>query len=291
MSKLKKLSRSQLLELLVKQGEQLDKTKAALEAAQERAAHQERIARLAEKAVSRLAGILEAAQLAQEQYNDALAELKVQMGLTVPGGKASEPKEPPMLPVIPVGMEEPIIQVADAASVFAPASEATAQPIVTPIVESAPEPVVPVAAATAEPVVAPLAEPVFKVVADSVVESVVEPAAEATAEPTEPTTEPTGEPIVKPIPEPVAEPIVEQVAEPTLEPQAKQVAEPASKLAAESFPYAEALFSASAASSKHAHGMHGGRGAHGAHASVAAMVSDEPVSRESLREEVVYERR
>lgn len=236
MSKLKKLSRSQLLELLVKQGEQLDKTKAALEAAQERAAHQERIARLAEKAVSRLAGILEAAQLAQEQYNDALAELKVQMGLTVPGGKASEPKEPPMLPVIPVGMEEPIIQIADAASVFAPASEAT-------------------------------------------------------AEPTEPTTEPTGEPIVKPIPEPVAEPIVEQVAEPTLEPQAKQVAEPASKSAAESFPYAEALFSASAASSKHAHGMHDGRGAHGAHASVAAMVSDEPVFRESLREEVVYERR
>lgn len=71
----------ELLQLLVEQGEQLEKTQEALHAAEERARQQERVARLAEDAVSKLAGVLEAAQIAQTQYTDKLRELKVQMGL------------------------------------------------------------------------------------------------------------------------------------------------------------------------------------------------------------------
>ncbi len=78
---LKNLGRAELLELLVQQGEQLDATKEALAAAEERAANQERIARLAEEAVTRLHGIMEAASLAKEQYFIALGEVKAQMGI------------------------------------------------------------------------------------------------------------------------------------------------------------------------------------------------------------------
>lgn len=71
----------ELLELLVEQGEQLERTQEALVAAETRATQQERIARLAEDAISRLAGILEAAQLVQFQYSTKLRELKAEMGL------------------------------------------------------------------------------------------------------------------------------------------------------------------------------------------------------------------
>lgn len=78
---LRKLDRLELLELLVEQGEQLERTQEALVAAETRATQQERIARLAEDAISRLAGILEAAQLVQFQYSTKLRELKAEMGL------------------------------------------------------------------------------------------------------------------------------------------------------------------------------------------------------------------
>ena len=80
-NQLKRLNRLELLELLVEQGEQLERTQQALAVAEARAAHQERIARLAEDAAARLSGILEAAQLAQSQYNQNLRELKAQMGI------------------------------------------------------------------------------------------------------------------------------------------------------------------------------------------------------------------
>lgn len=80
--KLSKLSRVELLELLVEQGEQLERVQAELEVMENRAACQEKIARLAENAVSRLAGVLEAAQLVQTQYTQSLQELKAQMGVT-----------------------------------------------------------------------------------------------------------------------------------------------------------------------------------------------------------------
>ena len=78
---LRKLDRLELLELLVEQGEQLERAQEALAAAETRATQQERIARLAEDAISRLAGILEAAQLVQFQYSTKLRELKAEMGL------------------------------------------------------------------------------------------------------------------------------------------------------------------------------------------------------------------
>ena len=78
---LRKLDRIELLEILVKQGEQLEATQEALQAAETRAAQQERIARLAEDAISRLAGVLEAAQLVQFQYSEKLHDLKTEMGL------------------------------------------------------------------------------------------------------------------------------------------------------------------------------------------------------------------
>lgn len=81
-NQLKKLSRVELLELLVEQGEQLESTQEKLAVMEARAAHQERIARLAEDAAARLSGILEAAQLAQAQYMQNLRELKAQMGVT-----------------------------------------------------------------------------------------------------------------------------------------------------------------------------------------------------------------
>lgn len=80
-NQLKRLNRLELLELLVQQGEQLERTQEALAVAEARAAHQERIARLAEDAAARLSGILEAAQLAQSQYNQNLRDLKAQMGI------------------------------------------------------------------------------------------------------------------------------------------------------------------------------------------------------------------
>lgn len=79
--KLPKLNRVELLELLVEQGEQLERTQEELARAQAQAALQERIARLAEDAMARLAGMLEAAQLAQRQYMQNLRELKVEMGI------------------------------------------------------------------------------------------------------------------------------------------------------------------------------------------------------------------
>lgn len=78
---LRKLDRLELLELLVEQGEQLERTQDALAAAETRATQQERIARLAEDAISKLAGILEAAQLVHLQYTSQLRELKAEMGL------------------------------------------------------------------------------------------------------------------------------------------------------------------------------------------------------------------
>lgn len=78
---LRKLDRLELLELLVEQGEQLEHTQEALAAAETRATQQERIARLAEDAISKLAGILEAAQLVHLQYASQLRELKAEMGL------------------------------------------------------------------------------------------------------------------------------------------------------------------------------------------------------------------
>lgn len=80
--KLSKLSRVELLELLVEQGEQLERVKQELAVMTNRAACQEKIARLAEGAISRLAGVLEASQLVQEQYTQSLQELKAQMGVT-----------------------------------------------------------------------------------------------------------------------------------------------------------------------------------------------------------------
>lgn len=80
-SQLKKLNRIELLELLVEQGEQLEQAQEQLILVEARAAHQERIARLAEDAAARLSGILEAAQLAQAQYMQNLRELKAQMGV------------------------------------------------------------------------------------------------------------------------------------------------------------------------------------------------------------------
>ncbi len=88
---LRKLGRVELLELLVEQGEELERVQAELEATKARAAHQERIARLAEEAVSRLTGLLEAAQLCQESYSQRLKELRVEMGLQV--AKAEAPAE------------------------------------------------------------------------------------------------------------------------------------------------------------------------------------------------------
>lgn len=78
---LKKMDRLELLQLLVEQGEELERTQEALKAAEARAAHQERIARMAEDAVSKLAGILEAAQMHQETYSRRLKDLKAEMGL------------------------------------------------------------------------------------------------------------------------------------------------------------------------------------------------------------------
>lgn len=90
--KLSKLSRVELLELLVEQGEQLERAKQELAVMTNRAACQEKIARLAEGAISRLAGVLEASQLVQEQYTQSLQELKAQMGVTnesIPADMAS----------------------------------------------------------------------------------------------------------------------------------------------------------------------------------------------------------
>ncbi len=133
--KLKKLGRAELLELLVKQGEQLDKTKEALAAAEERAAYQERIARLAEKAMSRLAGLLEATELAHDQYSDALAELKSQMGIAYTGEKIKDTAFDANAPLLP--------------DVAQSVSEAATDPTVVPVAEEPyPEPI-PVAATAA----------------------------------------------------------------------------------------------------------------------------------------------
>lgn len=87
---LRKLDRLELLELLVEQGEQLENTQDALAAAETRATQQERIARLAEDAISKLAGILEAAQLVHLQYTSQLRELKAEMGLKTEAPTNSE---------------------------------------------------------------------------------------------------------------------------------------------------------------------------------------------------------
>lgn len=81
-TQLSKLNRQELLELLVEQGEQLERTQEELAITKARATYQERIARLAEDAAARLSGILEAAQLAQQQYSQNLKDLKSAMGVT-----------------------------------------------------------------------------------------------------------------------------------------------------------------------------------------------------------------
>lgn len=88
--KLPKLNRVELLELLVEQSEQLERLQEELAQAQAQAALQERIARLAEDAMARLAGMLEASQLAQHQYMKNLRELKSEMGIAT---EASEQEQ------------------------------------------------------------------------------------------------------------------------------------------------------------------------------------------------------
>lgn len=111
--KLSKLSRVELLELLVEQGEQLARVQAELEVMENRAACQEKIARLAENAVSRLAGVLEAAQLVQTQYTQSLQELKAQMGVTNEQAneeqlaQAEQPYSAPMMPQPEQPYEQP----------------------------------------------------------------------------------------------------------------------------------------------------------------------------------------
>lgn len=83
--KVANLNRVELLELLVEQGEQLEKMQKEVEKARAQAALQERIARLAEDAVARLAGMLEGAQLAQAQYEENLRDLKAEVGIGIDG--------------------------------------------------------------------------------------------------------------------------------------------------------------------------------------------------------------
>lgn len=96
--KLRQLNRVELLELLVEQGEHLDRVQAELAETQARALHQERIARMAEDAVSRLAGILEAAQLVQEHYTQNPRELKAQMGIATERKDVTAAVEAPVEP-------------------------------------------------------------------------------------------------------------------------------------------------------------------------------------------------
>lgn len=108
---LQKFDRHELLELMLAQAEELEHTQQALREAEARAAHQERIARMAEDAVARLAGILEAAQLHQEHYSMKLRELKAEMGLKVEAACSEAENSSATQATLPAAVDLSVVEV------------------------------------------------------------------------------------------------------------------------------------------------------------------------------------